>query len=326
MRRRLVVLLVVGLIAALALPAAAVTYGEPDEDGHPYVGMILFYDPDYYDARFDDYGAWFSCSGTAVSDTVFLTAGHCAYGIGHEGASTTENGDGSGGNDVWVSFGSYDVTNVLDDDETNDFPSSWDYLPPELDPADKDLLDADRRQWFVDNGWIRGSESIPHPEYRYFGFPNTHDVGVILFESGSLPESSAVIAPEGYVDDQVTSPGHSRKVALRTVGYGIQEVYPFYHSEDSRWTSTSWIVNLKSALTDGYNIHSSNNPGGGQGTSGGSCFGDSGGPVFLEDTTTIVGIVSFGMNYNCKGADFAYRVDIEDTLDFLAGFGVTPAP
>lgn len=48
--------------------------------------------------------------------------------------------------------------------------------------------------------------------------------------------------------------------------------------------------------------------------------GDSGGPVFLNDTNEIVGITSFGMNGNCKGADWAYRADIEDTQSFVAGF------
>ncbi len=88
--------------------------------------------------------------------------------------------------------------------------------------------------------------------------------------------------------------------------------------------ATSKLVNLRSALTKGYNLHTSNNPGKGHGTSGGACFGDSGGPVLYNDE--IVAVTSFGLNYNCKGADFAYRVDTDwaqaDFLDdYLYGDG-----
>jgi len=97
-------------------------------------------------------------------------------------------------------------------------------------------------------------------------------------------------------------------------------VKPFFRHYQERYTSTSKIVNLRSHLTDGYNIHTSNNPGKGQGT-GGSCFGDSGGPIlYEEDSNVVVGVVSFGLNDNCKGADFAYRTDIEEALDFILPF------
>ena len=34
---------------------------------------------------------------------------------------------------------------------------------------------------------------------------------------------------------------------------------------------------------------------------GGICFGDSGGPNFLDDGTVVAGITSFGLNGNCAG-------------------------
>src|SRR5687767_428110 len=84
----------------------AVPHGVPDANEHPYVGQLFFYIPDEVDSRFTDPGAWFTCSGTLISPTVLVTAGHCTYGIGLNGEPTTDSG-GSGGNDVWVNFGEH---------------------------------------------------------------------------------------------------------------------------------------------------------------------------------------------------------------------------
>jgi hypothetical protein len=82
-------------------PASAITNGQPDDGEHPYVGESIFFDADYVDSRFDDPGGWFSCSATMLSSTVIVTAGHCAFGVGEDGESTTTgDGDGSGGNDI----------------------------------------------------------------------------------------------------------------------------------------------------------------------------------------------------------------------------------
>ena len=74
---------------------------------------------------------------------------------------------------------------------------------------------------------------------------------------------------------------------------------------------------------------SSNNPGAWVSdepvTTGGTCFGDSGGPVFLggSDSDLVVGITSFG-NSGCAGADYSYRVDIQDSYDFLGDYIALP--
>jgi len=92
-----------------------------------------------------------------------------------------------------------------------------------------------------------------------------------------------------------------------------------YTDLDARCKATSRIVKLRNTLTDGYNVQTSNNSSPAL-SRGGTCCGDSGGPVFLNNENIILGITSFGMNGNWKGEDWAYRADIDDTQDFVAGF------
>ncbi len=60
----LTIALTLGLVATTALPASAITGGQPDGDGHPYGALLLV--P----------GVTF-CSGTLIAEDVILTAGHC---------------------------------------------------------------------------------------------------------------------------------------------------------------------------------------------------------------------------------------------------------
>ena len=65
--------LALAVVLVAVSPAGALIGGEPDGDEHPYVGMVGFYD----EAGTSTYG----CSGTLLSPTVFLTAGHCTFGM-----------------------------------------------------------------------------------------------------------------------------------------------------------------------------------------------------------------------------------------------------
>jgi V8-like Glu-specific endopeptidase len=49
--------------------ASAVTDGELDGEGHPYVGLMV--------AQDEEGNPLWRCSGTLLSPTLFLTAGHC---------------------------------------------------------------------------------------------------------------------------------------------------------------------------------------------------------------------------------------------------------
>jgi secreted trypsin-like serine protease len=68
MRRAVLLLATMALAMLLASGVAgAIINGEPDGNRHPYVGMV--------------YNDEFLCSGTLISPTVFLTAGHCTAGF-----------------------------------------------------------------------------------------------------------------------------------------------------------------------------------------------------------------------------------------------------
>ncbi|HEX9669227.1 MAG TPA: trypsin-like serine protease [Thermoanaerobaculia bacterium] len=72
MRKNLVVsCIALAGMAFAAAPAAAVIWSQPDGNAHPYVGLAVF-----------DVGGVPShrCSGTLLTSTVFLTAGHCTFG------------------------------------------------------------------------------------------------------------------------------------------------------------------------------------------------------------------------------------------------------
>jgi hypothetical protein len=67
MRPRLLATATVAVLISLWLPttAGAIVHGQPDGTGHPYVGMVF------------QTGSDAACTGTLVSPTVFVTAGHC---------------------------------------------------------------------------------------------------------------------------------------------------------------------------------------------------------------------------------------------------------
>ena len=67
--RRLIIITALAALTAVS-PAAAITNGSPDGQGHPNVGGLVA------ETQYPD-GTWLYCSGTLISPTVFLTAAHC---------------------------------------------------------------------------------------------------------------------------------------------------------------------------------------------------------------------------------------------------------
>jgi secreted trypsin-like serine protease len=82
-----------------------------------------------------------------------------------------------------------------------------------------------------------------------------------------------------------------------------------------RLMAESKLTNLKSALTDGYNLQVNFNGDG----YGGACYGDSGGPVIYGryPSNTIVAITGWNNNGNCAGVSYFYRTDRQEVIDWI---------
>jgi hypothetical protein len=264
MHTKLIVLLVLFTLLLSFSTANAITWGVPDNGAHPYVGLLVF----------DINGKpHHRCSGTLISPTVVLTAGHCT--------------DGTSAARIWF---------------------------------DQEVTDP--KYPFGGGTSIAGT---PHtnPTFNFGNFPATGDVGVVVLDSAVTTLGYGALPTKGLLDKLATQRG-KQDTLFRPVGYGLQSVVPDLQADKVRYYATSNLVELGSALTDGYNLHTSNNPGKGNG-SGGTCFGDSGGPEFYPvDSNVVVGVTSFGLNKNCVGADYAFRTDIDVTRSFLSNYVAVP--
>jgi hypothetical protein len=273
MRKFLATLTVASLLAlAVAVPATAVTNGEPDGNGHPAVVLLLM-----------DVGGvpTYRCSGTLLSPTVFLTAGHC-----------TNNYPGAPFTGMRV-FTESDVQNG-----NNDYPYA---------------------------GGPNSVEAVAwhaHPDYETGSFV-LHDVGVVILESPGvvLPVDQYGTLPTVNQFDAFKTKRGLDKVSFTSVGYGRQESFP----EAAAWKMSNTKIRYVAypkliqinvpGFTGDFSMLLSNNA-----NTGGTCFGDSGGPNFLGDSTVVAGITSFGINGNCAGTGGVFRTDRQNVLDFVNSY------
>ena len=169
-------------------------------------------------------------------------------------------------------------------------------------------------------------EMYTHPAYVDANWPYTPDIAVV--ELAWDPGVGYASLPEvGFLDAVTAEPGF-RQTDLTVSGYGAsgytrgggppEQIYL-----DQRLTATTKLrVGPKPWQLDTSNLFHTGDPGHG----GGTCNGDSGGPVFFEYGSTIIGVTSGGQNVGfddvlCKTPhQFAYRLDTQEAQDFLAQF------
>lgn len=280
MHARLIALLTTILMAVGLSAAPAQASTGGTPDGDTHPNVGLIL---FYDAT-----GRYRCSATLVSPTVLITAAHCTSGT----------------------LGSTLVTfdSVIAEQPPSPFPVAADptegYTPEELAAA----------------GYLSGT-AVTHPVYSDFtDLDNWYDVGVIVLDEPVTDIAPATIADLGTLDAIRTS--QLRKTLFTAVGYGTEVRQA--DSGPQKPTPQSYplirrYVDMPGQKVTPQILQTNGNEKDPFGT-GGTCFGDSGGPVFLDGV--IVAVTSYGYTQNCRYLGGYQRVDIEGVQEWLAGFGL----
>ncbi len=146
------------------------------------------------------------------------------------------------------------------------------------------------------------------------------DVGVIVL---SEPVPTSVVSTYAQLPSANLVSTLPTGTGLDFVGYGVQTKAHVSGPPSGRWTGPKVrmytfgeLVGTKSR-TSNDQIRVTMNPGGG---SGGTCFGDSGGPDLLAGTDTVLAVNSYVTNYNCAGVGYDTRVDLPERLAWIMSF------
>ena len=97
------------------------------------------------------------------------------------------------------------------------------------------------------------------------------------------------------------------------MGYGAQKITGAYQvAERVREVAEPWLLQVNGPRTGTFSLLLSNNA-----STGGVCFGDSGGPNYLGASNVIAATTSFLYGKNCGGSGGVFRLDKKDVLDFI---------
>lgn len=246
-------------------PAAAITDGELDGNRHPYVGLMV--------AQDDKGEALWRCSGTLLSSTLFLTAGHCTEAP----AAHVE---------IWFAA---DVESGI---PGNGYPNDGDV----------------------------GGTPYTHPSYDPNAFYR-YDLGAVVLDKPVKLGKYGALPQQDVLDALATARG-GKDQTFTAVGYGLQQSFPDAaswkdQSQRVRMLARPHLIQINTGFTGDYSLLLSNNA-----NTGGTCFGDSGGPNFIGSSNVVGAVTSYGVNGNCAGTGGVYRVDRADDLDWLhSAFG-----
>ena len=228
----------------------------------------------------------YRCSATLISPTVLLTAAHCTSGTLGKTAVTFDS--------------------VVAEEPPSPLPTAAD---PAAGYTSEELAAA---------GYLSGTAHT-HPEYSDFtDLDNWNDVGVIVLDEAVTDIAAAPLADVGAAD-AIQQP---RKTIFTAVGYGTEVRQA--ESGPQKPTPMSYPIIRRYVEMPGQKItpqiiQTNGNEHDNFGT-GGTCFGDSGGSLWLDGK--VVGVTSYGYTSNCRYIDGYQRVDIPVVAEWLAGFGV----
>ncbi len=266
------------LVVGAAAAPAAASTGGTVDSANQYSNVGLI--------AFYDEGGRYRCSATLVDADTLLTAAHCTFGVEGKTAVTFE----------WF----------VDDAQPANLPVAADpaagYTATEITSA----------------GFLAGTAYTPESYSDFTDTANWNDYGVIELDEPITGIAPATIADQGTLNT-IPKP-RLRKTLFRGVGYGTEvrqaadgprkptpQSYPILRR----------YVDMPGQKLTPQILQTNGNEKDPAGT-GGTCFGDSGGPLLYRGE--IVGVTSYGYTSNCRYIDGYQRVDIGIAQQWLSQF------
>jgi hypothetical protein len=170
---------------------------------------------------------------------------------------------------------------------------------------------------------IAATSVVTNPLYNQSqGDPG--DIAVLLLPEGTTGGITPAALPSAGLLDQLASQNGLKTAVFTAVGYGVQNRVtgggtPFF--QDLNPVPRMYAFSSFNSLNVGY-LRLSQNPSTGN---GGTCFGDSGGPNFLnvEGRRVLVAITITG-DAVCRSTNVDYRLDTASARAFLAPYVELP--
>jgi len=169
---------------------------------------------------------------------------------------------------------------------------------------------------------VIAAESFHSHPALFLGGPGIakNDLGVVILPAGATSGITPLQLPPAGLLDQLAAHGGLTEQLFLNVGYGVfasSQGPPSFFFDGVRRVSKS---RFKGLTPDWLDLLMSSSATG----EGGQCFGDSGGPKFLDESPTMVVGVTSWSDATCRGTGFAQRIDTPSARGFLGQFVSLP--